>query len=458
MKICDLNLRLYGITIIINIMSFLVGFFFAWTSPAIPKLKTPNEYNPLDHVLTSEEESWLASLMPLGAATSTFISGYAADKIGRKSTLFFSSLITTIGILLSIIATGIRYLYLSRFFSGLGAGTVFTVIPVFVGEISEINNRGILGCVMVLAITLGIVCTYIIGPIISLIDLSYLQLSVSMTFSVFLIMIVPESPYFYVQKDKYNNAYSSLRKLRVCDNDRIVNEFEEIRKSVQVSLESPISLGDILKRTELFRGIIITCSLVMFQQLSGVNVILFFLHSIFKETGSTISPDSSAITIGIVQALACTITSIFVDRLGRKILMLISCIGGSLSLTSFGIYFYLKETNHNVTSIYWLPILSIVFFMIAYSLGLGPIPFVVLSEIFPTGVRFLASTITIFVCLLFTFCTTTFFPRLIEFIGMAYTFWMLAVFCFIGATFVFGFLPETKGKTFQEIQEILRAP
>ncbi|KAK9704172.1 Sugar transporter [Popillia japonica] len=439
------NIFLYYSAVSVNLASFIIGCCFAWTSPAIPRLNgslepehnplgeeaiprlngsLEPEHNPLgeEATLTTIEESWIASLVPLGAAASSLISGYLADKRGRKEILIIAVLISIIGLGCMHFANSVLYICIARFICGISIGAIFTVVPMYIGEIAEDSNRGLLVLFMI-------------------------------TFDWF----VPESPHWLISKKEFNKAEKSLTKLRSQHpREKILNELEQIKTNIEEDFKNKSSLKDILTKKEFLKGIFITCGLVLFQQLSGINIILFYMHSIFEETGSGLSPDLSAVIISLVQVVACVISSILVDHLGRRILLLFSSIGMCLSIIAFAVYFYLKEVDDNVANIFWLPILSIVCFVIAYAAGFGPIPFVILGELFPQQTKSFASTVTIFVCLMGTFCTTTFFPMLVVYLGMAYTFLLLAVCCFVSLIFTSVFIPETKGKSLMEIQELLK--
>ncbi|KAI4455934.1 sugar transporter-like [Holotrichia oblita] len=446
---------------IVNLASFIIGCCFAWTSPAIPRLNGSLEpkHNPLgeDASLTAIEESWIASLVPLGAAASSLISGVLADKRGRKEILIIAVLISIIGFGCMHFANSVLYICIARMICGISIGTIFTVVPMYVGEISEDSNRGLLGMFMVLFVMIGIVFTYGVGSVVTLNTLNLLNFIAPVLFMITFDWFVPESPHWLISKKEFNKAEKSLTKLRSqYPQDKISSELEQIKTNIEEELKNKSSLKDILTKKEFLKGIFITCGLVLFQQLSGINIILFYMHSIFEETGSSLSPDLSAIIISLVQVVACVISSILVDHLGRRILLLFSSVGMCLSIIAFAVYFYLKEVNDNVENIFWLPILSIVCFMIAYAAGFGPIPFVILGELFPQQTKSFASTVTIFVCLMGTFCTTTFFPMLVIYLGMAYTFLLLAVCCFVSLIFTFVFIPETKGKSLIEIQELLK--
>ncbi|GJQ81890.1 hypothetical protein Trydic_g9914 [Trypoxylus dichotomus] len=455
------NIFLYYSTISVNLAAFVIGCCFAWTSPAIPRLNGSKEpqHNPLgeEATLTTIQESWIASLVPLGAALSSLASGYLADRRGRKEMLIISTLISLIGFGCMHFANSVFYICLARLICGLSVGMVFTIVPIYIGEIAQDSNRGFLGMFFVLFLMIGILFTYGVGSVTTLNTLNLLNFIAPVLFMITFDWFVPESPHWLISQKRFDAAEKSLTKLRGnLPDETVANELEKIKKNIEEDLKNKSNLKDLLSKREFLKGIWITCGLVIFQQLSGINIILFYMHSIFEDTGSSLSPDLSAIIISIVQIVACMGSSFLIDSLGRRILLMFSSIGMCLSLAAFSVYFYLKETSDNVQDIFWLPITSIVCFMIAYAAGFGPVPFVILAELFPQQTKSLAATVTIFVCLMGTFCTTTLFPMIALYLGVAYTFLMLAVFCFVSLIFSFICIPETKGKGLMEIQELLK--
>jgi len=129
------------------------------------------------------------------------------------------------------------------------------------------------------------------------------------------------------------------------------------------------------------------------QQLSGINAVIFYTKDIFKESGSTISPDIAAIIVGAVQVLATYASTILVDRAGRRALLMVSCGVMSICLAVLGVYFYLGTHNHDVSVVSWLPLAALALYIVVFSLGMGPLPWVVMGEIFPDNTKATASAV-----------------------------------------------------------------
>ncbi|XP_071057646.1 facilitated trehalose transporter Tret1-like [Onthophagus taurus] len=452
------NKFLYFSVFTTNQAGLMLGLIYGWSSPAIPRLNgsIEPENNPLPSPITLSQESWIASLLPLGCIFSAFITGLICDKIGRKRTLLTAAIPCIVGFTLCGFPKNVYYFYFGRFFSGLGCGIIAVVMPIFVGEISEKHNRGLLCCVYTVAISIGNLLFFGLTPYCGIYALSIFGLIVSILFLITFTIFIPESPYYLLMKGELNKARKSLLKLR-CNNTKIVEiELPIIKKNIDETLSIKRNFFDFFKDKALSRGLMIALGLAAFQQLSGINIIFFYMQSIFEESQTGLSSDLCTVFVGLVQLVCSVVTSITIDKFGRKILLLVSAIGMLITLTVLSIYYHLKERNFDVQNISSLPIWFINLYVMTYTLGFGPIVFGVAGEIFPLYAKSIASTLTTSTGLISTFFITSLFPYLKESIGIGYTFTILAVICGFAGCFVYVKVPETKGKTLEEIEVMLK--
>ena len=231
-------------------------------------------------------------------------------------------------------------------------------------------------------------------------------------------------------------------------------------KQIQAELAEntdAVSILKFFKNRIYMKGLFISVLLLVIQQLSGINAVLFYTQEIFIAAGaSDIAPEISSIIVGLVIFFSSFGTPFVADRAGRRILMLISLMGVTISHLAFGVYFYLKDrTSEDVSSISWLPLLSFLAYIVTFNVGLGALPWTISSELFPTNVKSYSAAIVSFSCWTTSFFVTKFFNDLQVGLGSGETFWLFSGCCFAGWLFTFIFVPETKGKSFQEIQEIL---
>ncbi|CAG2060193.1 unnamed protein product [Timema podura] len=434
----------------------------SWTSPTLPKM----ESGETDIPASSSEQSWIGSLTPLGAAISPFLAGYAADRWGRKTTLLATACPVIVGWVLIACAEPARsipLIYVGRIIHGLCLGVAFTVIPMYCGEIAEDKVRGALGSLLQIMISVGLLSQYVVGPYVSYLVLTIFSVVVPFLFVVAM-WFVPESPYQLIMARKNQQALESLQWLR---GTKAVNEelavievtilgrSEDHKENVREKMENKSTPRDLISTKASITSLYLSMGLVGLQILTGIDAILFYSQDIFAATGGDMDSSVSSILIGAVMLLASACTPFFVESLGRRILLLISATGMAVSLASIGTFFHLHDNNQDTSSIGWLPVVSLMIYMIVFSIGFGPVPWAVMGELFAPNVKSMASSIATSFCWFLAFLVTKFFPSIREELGSDYAFWIFGIFAVVAFVSVFFLLPETKGKSLQEIQSIL---
>jgi SP family facilitated glucose transporter-like MFS transporter 8 len=177
---------------------------------------------------------------------------------------------------------------------------------------------------------------------------------------------------------------------------------------------------------------------------------------LFQSAGSDLEPSTATIIVGVIQVVATFISTLVVDRLGRRILLLLSDFVMAVCTLLLGVYFYLmNETHDDVSNLGWLPVTSVCVFIVVFSLGYGPIPWMMVGELFAPHIKGFASSLSCVLNWILAFLVTKFYSDLADSFGAHTTFWIFAVISVIGTVFVFFLVPETKGKTLDEIQKEL---
>lgn len=196
--------------------------------------------------------------------------------------------------------------------------------------------------------------------------------------------------------------------------------------------------------------------LICFQNFSGIDAVLFYSETIFKRAGSSLDSAVATIIIGAVMLFASCISPFFVDSSGRKGLLLISAAGMAVSLTTMGVYFFFDLHNEETMSHYgWLPVTSLVGFILFYCIGFGPLPFTILGEMFSPDIKSMASSFAVSACWIVDFGVTKCFLPLEQYVGNYGNFWIFGAFCVIAFVFTWVFVFETKGLSLDEIQDRL---
>lgn len=446
------KMRVFLAAICVNISSFAIGTCLGWTSPTLPKLKSNTTDSPLDFPIDSEQDAWISSLIALGALVTPFVAGPLAGSIGRKVTMLSASLFFLVAYILLLIASKIWLIYLARLIQGFGVGFIMTVQPMYIGEISTDDVRGALGSFMQLFIVSGILYAYAIGPYVSYIALQWCCLVIPIIFVV-LFIFFPESPYYYAEKGRKLDAIKSLQFLRGQSAEGVQDEMSAIQASVEESLANKGSFVDVFRGTGNRKALLISVGLITFQQLSGINVVLFNSQTIFEKANTGLDASIATIIIGAVQVVSSGITPLIVERLGKKAILLMSSSIMAVGLAALGTFFYLQSIG-NEAGVLWMPVPALILFVIVYCLGFGPLPWAVMGEMFPGNIKPIASSIVASTCWIFGFIITRWYPAL-DALGPFYAFYLFTIFCGVAFFFVLFIVMETKGMSLQEIQNRL---
>nr|CAD7576190.1 unnamed protein product [Timema californicum] len=440
-----------GIVIVFSatIGAFVAGTFMSWTSPALPLLQA----NSSVPYITSEEGSWIGSLLNLGAFIGAIPAGILADHIGRRTTLCGLAVPFFVSWLMIAFCSSALELYVGRILGGMAVGAVSVVAPMYISELADSKVRGALGTFFQLQITLGILCGYLVGMVGDHRVLAFILSVLPVVYFVSFIWM-PESPVYLLSKDKQNEARRSLQWFRGSNYD-IEDEMVRMTESSGDSQKRKGGLGELLSNPVTRRALTIALGLMMFQQLSGVNAVIFYTGQIFDLAGSSIPSVTACIIIGVVQVIATYVSTLLVDRAGRRILLLISDSVMALCLGVLGAYFHLLNNHYDTSDVSWVPIVSVAIFIVVFSLGFGPIPWIMLGELFPANVKGVASAVAAAFSWILSFAVTKVFQNMTSSLGEDITFWVFTGICVVGTVFVFVMVPETKGKDLNEIQEEL---
>ncbi|KAJ6640243.1 Facilitated trehalose transporter Tret1 [Pseudolycoriella hygida] len=437
----------YVATVILCLSAVAAGTGLAWTAPVLDQLNA-NSTLPA----TDEEASWIAGFLAIGAWVGAVPAGILAEQIGRKKTAIAIGLAYAIGWALTVIATNVYVLYVARFVIGIATGGSCVVTPMFISEYAETSIRGLLGTCFQLFLTIGILLVFVVGAVTTWVNLSWVCGVVPILFIIGM-FFVPESPSWLVKRDRQNDATLALKWFwgKYCDANVAIQE-------IQNDLESSGGSGtlmDLFTNPTNRKGFTISVMLMFFQQFSGINAVIFFTVDIFKMAGSNLDPNFCSIIVGVVQVLMTFAAAALVERAGRKILLIQSSAVMGICLTALGIYFNLQSREKDVSSFGWIPLVSLVLFIISFSLGYGPIPWMMMGELLAPEVKGVASSFVVLFNWTSVFIVTKTFKMMVDGWGRDYTFWMFAVVMAVGTLYGFKAIFETKGKSNAQIQLML---
>lgn len=389
--------------------------------------------------------------MPLSALFGGLAGGTLIELLGRKWTILVTDLLFVVSWLVISIAQEVWYVYVARTLAGFSVGIASLVLPVYLGETVQPEVRGALGLLPTAFGNIGILVCFIAGSYLKWDHLAWVGVALPVPFLI-LMFLIPETPRWYITKGEKDKAKAALQWLRGQDTD-IEEEFDELKKSQEDDDKSKSGVTDLFSK-HYVKPLLIALGLMFFQQMSGINAVIFYSTTIFKMAGSSIDDSLCTIIIGVVNFASTFIATLLIDRLGRKVLLYISSVSMCITLGTLGAYFYLSD-KMDMTSYAWLPLASFVIYVLGFSLGLGPIPWLMMGEILPSKIRGAAASLATAFNWGCTFVVTKTFVDIIRAIGPHGTFWVFAAVVVLSIVFTVMWVPETRGQSLQDIERSL---
>ena len=441
----------YLIALVATLGGLLFGYDTAVISGAIGFMESHFHLNPA-------ETGWAASCALAGCVLGAAVAGWMGDRMGRRKVLMLAAVLFLASALGTAMSRTFIEFIVYRILGGVGVGAASMASPMYIAEISPARIRGRMVSINQFAIIFGMLLVYFVNYYIALQgDESWNQTSgwrwmfgsgaIPSLLLLVLLFIVPETPRFLMTKGRSEKAMKVLTRINGAQQARI--ELAEIRETLTVE---PTSLSQLLA-PGMRLVIVIGVLLAVLQQITGINVFLYYAPEIFKQLGTkTDVALMQTIVVGAVNLLFTVIAIWTVDRLGRKPLMLIGSLGMGICLTAMGL-----------AACYQKPQVWVLVFVLGYiasfALSLGPVVWVVLSEIFPTRIRGRAMSVAIICLWSVNYVVSQTFPMmdkneyLIAKFNHGFPFFLYAFFCLVTILFVWRWVPETKGKTLEEIEK-----
>ncbi|XP_059061344.1 facilitated trehalose transporter Tret1-2 homolog [Achroia grisella] len=440
--------------ILVNTTLLTYGLQAGWISPMTKVLQSETS-SVVDQPITDANLTWIASIIPITAVFGVSLYTYLADKFGRRMCVLAVAVPQALCWIIKLVTTSILGLLIARIFAGIAAGGCFCVTPMYVKEISQDNIRGLLVSLMGLNQNLGFLFIYAMGAFLDYYTVLWIVVWLPLVLIVLLIK-VPESPAYLVKLGKYEAAASTIAMLRgwKSDDKEVVHEIECLKnEDIYFKSLPDISFVSILKNKAWRKGLLIIMMVITCQAFNGSFAIVTYASTILMTSGVTISPEVQTISIPAVMIFGSAISIVCVERMGRKV-MLSSAFG--ITVVSFLCLASIILVQHQGGSVPgWLPVIAIIAAVWAYAAGVAPIPYVIMAEMFNFQIRAKVLGCLVTYAWFISFVQLFTFTPISNALGAHTMFYCFAGTNLLGVFIALVFLPETKGKTIDEITLIL---
>lgn len=436
----------YKATIVAAVGGLLFGYDTAVVAGAIGFIE--KLYN-----LSPAMKGWIASCALIGCVIGAMFAGAVSDKVGRKKMLVLSGVMFAVSSMGIAFPLSLTWFVIFRLIGGIGIGVASMLAPMYIAEIAPAEIRGRLVSVNQLGIVTGILLIYFVNASIAGWHDEAWNISTGWRYMfgsgvipsvIFLIMLffVPESPRWLASKERWNEAEDILTKVN--GKQKAQQELSEIKETLNIEHGS---FSEIFK-PGIRKALLIGVVLCIFSQVTGINAIMYYAPEIFKSTGdATGSALMQTVLVGVINVLFTLVAIKYVDNWGRRALLLAGTAGMAICLTIVGAAFYFDMAKG------YLVLVAILAYIAFFAVSLGPLAFVVIAEIFSNRNRGKAMSVSIFFLWISVYVVSQSFPMLLSSIGSAYTFWIYMVMAILAFFFVLRLIPETKGKSLEEIEK-----
>ncbi len=431
-----------GTVVLTAVVAALGGLLFGFDTSVISGAML---FLRADFHLSDTQLEFAVGIALAGALVGSAAAGYCTDRWGRRWML----LVTAVGFglfsVLSGLAVGLVSFSIARLFVGACIGIASLTVPLYIAEMAPARIRGALVSLNQLAITVGIGVAYFVDyALASSESWRWMFVSALLPATVLLVgmLFLPESPRWLARKGFRDQALENFRRLG--RGDEAEAELAEVENVLQEEQEG----FGILLQPGFRVAVLVGIGLAIFQQITGINTIIYYVPTILRMSGypSAKTAILGAAIVGVANVLITLVSMALVDRLGRRFLLLLSTAGMGLSLTLIGAAFHYKATGNVV-------FYEVIGYIISFGIGLGPVMWLLISEIYPTKIRGKAMSIATLSVWGANWLVAGTFLSLLDHAGPAKTFWLYACLCVAAFVFCYAFVPETKGRSLEQIEE-----
>jgi sugar porter (SP) family MFS transporter len=396
----------------------------------------------------------IVSTLLVGAVVGALSGGPLTDRFGRRPTALLAAVIFGAGALAVALAPSVAFIILGRFLLGLGVGLASMTVPLYIAEIAPADRRGGLVSLNQLMITIGILVSYIVGVIFTPIEGWRYMFGVALIPALVLgvgMSMLPESPRWLFEHGQLQKARTVLGRSRSQEEVELeLQEMEGIKRAEEEQERGRVGYAELLS-PYVRPALIIGLGLAIFQQITGINTVIYYAPTILQGVGFSEGGAIAATAVGVgLVNVGFTILAVrIIDRAGRRPLLIIGLIGMVISLALLGVVF---ATGGAGGAAGLLATVCLGLYIASFAISLGPVFWLMISEIYPLNIRGKAMSVASLANWGSNWLVALTFPVLLATLGGAGSFWLFAAFGIVAWFFVYFRVPETKGKTLEEIE------
>ncbi|KAL9264927.1 Plastidic glucose transporter 4-like protein [Drosera capensis] len=400
----------------------------------------------------SRDLGWVVSTLLAGATVGSFTGGTLADKFGRKKTFLLDAIPLAVGAFLCATARSVETMMVGRLLCGIGIGISSALVPLYVSEISPTEIRGALGSVNQLFICIGILAALVAGLPLAGDPLWWRTMfAVAIIPSVLLVLgmsFCPESPRWLFQQGKIVEAEKAATSLY--GKERVPEVMLDLTETAQGSSEPEAGWLDLFS-TRYWTVVSVGAALFLFQQLAGINAVVYYSTSVFRSAGVASDVAASAL-VGAANVIGTAVASSLMDKKGRKSLLITSFLGMATSMLLLSLSFTWSALEPYAGPI---AVLGTVLYVLSFSLGAGPVPALLLPEIFASRIRAKAVALSLGMHWASNFVIGLYFLSVVNKFGISKVYLGFALVCILAVFYIAGNVVETKGRSLEEIERAL---
>lgn len=434
-----------------TLLAFALGLVGGWTSPFLAKLTSPDSELPV----TAVEASWIASLIQLGRVVGAVIGSVGVTYLGSKFSVLSIGVPVVVSWTLLALADTVGWIYAARSLQGISTGMFFSTFPMYVGEISSPKIRGALISLLMNAAAIGGLIGNLIGSLTSMSTFSIVSLVPSVAFLVSFALL-PASPHYLTSRGRHDEAAEAIAWYQR-DAD-VTAELESLKRFVDSQREA--TFGDTMRELSLprnRRAFVLVMIVFMLLQVGGTYSMGYYMEIILRRAGvnTILDPGMAVVGIGIFGITGGFLAMYTNDKFGRKAVLSGSAAGLTITLVILGVHYLLIQEGWGTPGLEWLPVIDLAVFNFFICMGIATVPSTIVSELFPPRIKSIAACAANMTSGLFAFVSTKTYQQMVDVMPDQYVFWFYAAMMAVLGIYTVISLPETKGKSLQEIQDML---